>query len=81
MGQSVTVTGLLAGEDIVAAVGKRRGVALYVPSVCLRDAGDVFLDGLAPADVARRTGASVRIFEPTPRGFRDAVYNANISTF
>ena len=81
MGQTVTVTGLLAGEDIVAAAGKRRGAALYVPSVCLRDAGDVFLDGLSPADVARRTGADVRIFDPTPRGFREAVYNANISTF
>lgn len=81
MGETVTVTGLLAGEDIVAAVGKREGTRLYVPSVCLRDAGDVFLDGLTPGDVARRTGAAVRIFDPTPRGFRDAVYNANISTF
>lgn len=81
MGESVTATGLLAGDDIVKAVGARRGVKLYVPSVCLRDAGDLFLDGLSPADVARRTGAQVRIFEPTPRGFRDAVYNANISTF
>ena len=81
MGESVTVTGLLAGEDIVAAVGRRAGARLYVPSVCLRDAGDLFLDGMSPGDVARLTGADVRVFDSTPRGFRDAVYNANISTF
>jgi len=74
MGESVTVTGLLGGEDIVsAAAGRVRGT-LYIPSVTLRDAGDFFLDGLAPDDVSRRIGAPVRIFEPTPRGFLEAVY-------
>ncbi len=81
MGESVTVTGLLSGEDIAAAAGDRGGSRLYVPSVCLRDAGDLFLDSLRPADVARLTGADVRIFDATPRGFLEAVYNANISTF
>ncbi len=78
-GESVTVTGLLAGADIAAAAGRRRGERLYVPSVCLRDAGDLFLDGLGPADVARLTGAEVRIFDPTPRGFAAAVYNVGMS--
>jgi len=75
MGESVTVTGLLGGKDIVSAVaGKVRG-PLYIPSVTLRDAGDFFLDGLSPGDVSRQSGAEVRIFEPTPRGFHKAVYN------
>ncbi len=78
MGKQVTVTGLLSGEDIIAAAGQRGG-PLYVPSVCLRDAGDLFLDGLGPADVARETGAEVRIFEETPRGFFESAYSANIS--
>ncbi len=81
MGETVTVTGLLAGKDIVAAVGKAGGARLYVPSVCLRDAGDLFLDGMNPGDVAHLTGADVRVFDSTPRGFRDVVYNVNISTF
>ncbi len=81
MGESVTVTGLLSGEDIAAAASDCEGGRLYVPSVCLRDAGDLFLDSVRPADVARVTGADVRVFDPTPRGFREAVYNANISTF
>ena len=77
MGESVTVTGLLGGNDIVAAVrGKVRGT-LYIPSVTLRDAGDLFLDGLSPSVLSRRTGAPVALFEPTPRGFFDAVYPRN----
>lgn len=77
MGESVTVTGLLGGDDIVAAVrGNVRGT-LYIPSVALRDAGDLFLDGLSPGEVARRTGARVVLFEPSPRGFHDAVYSRN----
>ena len=79
MGESVTVTGLLGGNDILeAAGGKVRGV-LYVPSVTLRDAGDLFLDGVSPAELSRQTGAEVRVFEPTPRGFLDAVYGRKSS--
>ena len=79
MGESVTVTGLLGGNDILeAAGGKVRGV-LYVPSVTLRDAGDLFLDGLSPAELSRQTGAEVRLFDPTPRGFFGAVYGGKSS--
>lgn len=77
MGERVTVTGLLGGNDIVAAVGGKVRGPLYIPSVTLRDAGDLFLDGLSPVDVARRTGARVVLFTPTPRGFFDAVYPRN----
>jgi len=77
MGESVTVTGLLGGNDIATAVGGKVRGTLYIPSVTLRDAGDLFLDGLSPLEVARRTGAPVVLFEPTPRGFHDAVYSRN----
>jgi putative radical SAM enzyme (TIGR03279 family) len=77
MGESVTVTGLLGGNDIAAAVGKKARGTLYIPSVTLRDAGDLFLDGLSPGEVSRRTGARVVHFEPTPRGFFEAVYRRN----
>jgi len=77
MGESVTVTGLLGGNDIAEAVrGHLRGT-LYIPSVTLRDAGDLFLDGLSPSELSRRTGARVAVFEPTPRGFLEAVYLRN----
>jgi len=77
MGGSVTVTGLLGGNDILDAVGGKVRGALYVPSVTLRDAGDLFLDGLSPSELGRKTGAEVRVFDPTPRGFLQAVYNGN----
>ncbi len=77
MGESVTVTGLLGGSDIADAVGRSVRGTLYIPSVTLRDAGDLFLDGISPEDVSRRTGAPVVLFEPTPRGFFDTVYLRN----
>jgi putative radical SAM enzyme (TIGR03279 family) len=80
MGESVTVTGLLGGNDILAALGGSVRGILYVPSVTLRDAGDLFLDGISPAELARRTGAQVRLFEPTPRGFFDAVHGGKPPT-
>jgi putative radical SAM enzyme (TIGR03279 family) len=77
MGESVTVTGLLGGNDIAAAVGRKVRGTLYIPSVTLRDAGDLFLDGLSPSVLSQRTGAPVSLFEPTPRGFLEAVYSRN----
>ena len=81
MGKSVNVTGLLGGRDILAAL-KRRGAEgrIFIPSVTLRDAGDMFLDNLSPADVYRETGAEIRIFDPTPKGFFEAVYRNETST-
>lgn len=74
LGERVTVTGLLSGADILAALGRGRGGTVYVPGVCLRDAGDIFLDGLSPADLAREAGAEVRLFDATPAGFYESVY-------
>jgi NifB/MoaA-like Fe-S oxidoreductase len=81
MGKSVNVTGLLGGRDILAAL-KRRGAVgrIFIPSVTLRDAGDMFLDNLSPGDVYRETGAEIRIFDPTPKGFFEAVYRNETST-
>jgi putative radical SAM enzyme (TIGR03279 family) len=77
MGESVTVTGLLGGNDIAEAVRGRVRGTLYIPSVTLRDAGDLFLDGLSPSVLSRRIGAQITLFEPTPMGFFDVVYPRN----
>lgn len=79
MGRSVTVTGLLGGKDILDALNGRQASMVYLPSVTMRDAGDLFLDNVSPGDISRETGAEVRIFEPTPRGFFRAVYNRGTS--
>ena len=79
MGSSVTVTGLLGGRDILEVLKERKVSRVYLPSVTLRDAGDFLLDNVSPGDIAKETGAEVRIFEATPRGFFRAVYNQEIS--
>ena len=81
MGESVTVTGLIGGGDILQALNRKKVSRIYLPSVCLRDAGDLFLDNLSPADIARETGAEVHLFEPTPAGFYETVCNVTISIF
>lgn len=81
MGKSVTVTGLLGGEDILRALKRKRPSRVYIPSVCLRDAGDLFLDNLSPEDIAQETGADVHLFDPTPKGFHETVCNVTISIF
>lgn len=73
-GRSVTVTGLLGGKDILFALKGTRQERIYIPSTCLREAGDLFLDNLSPGEMARETGAEIRLFDPTPRGFYRAVY-------
>ena len=75
MGDSVTVTGLLAGGDILRAMKSKHSDVFYIPSVTLRDGCDVFLDGMTLEELSRRSGAKVRVFNPTPRGFFEAVYN------
>lgn len=81
MGKSVNVTGLLTGRDILAALKKRAAAGrIYLPSVTLRDAGDMFLDNLSPEDLSRETRSEIRVFDPTPRGFFQAVYGKETST-
>jgi putative radical SAM enzyme (TIGR03279 family) len=81
MGPSVTVTGLVSGSDIVRALKGKKAERLFVPSVMLRDAGDLFLDGMTPADLARATRSEVVLFDPTPAGFHDAVISGNSPSF
>jgi putative radical SAM enzyme (TIGR03279 family) len=81
MGESVTVTGLLSGGDILAALSGRKVSRIYIPSVCLRDAGDLFLDNRSPEEIARETGAAVHLFDPTPSGFYETVCNVTRSIF
>ncbi len=67
-GGSVSVTGLLTGQDIqrhLAAQGDLGDVVL-IPAVALRDGDGVFLDDLTPADVARALGVDVVAVEPEP---------------
>ena len=61
-GKNVTVTGLLTGRDIIAALkalpGPRSGV--IIPGVALRKGEHVFLDNTTMGLVAEELGVPVR---------------------
>lgn len=63
-GESITVAGLLTGKDILAqlqseAMAGRLGDKLLLPKVCLRAEGDLFLDGMTPAELSDALGVKI----------------------
>ena len=59
-GDTVTVAGLLCGQDLIDALrGRVVGDRVLIPATMLRFEGDIFLDDLTPGDVSRAIGASV----------------------
>jgi NifB/MoaA-like Fe-S oxidoreductase len=69
-GSTITVTGLIAGKDIVAAVaGRNIGSFLLVPDVMLKEGEGLFLDDVSLNELERRTGCPVVVFDSTPAGF------------
>ncbi|HEY3347848.1 MAG TPA: DUF512 domain-containing protein [Nitrospirota bacterium] len=72
-GESVTVTGLLSGRDIIAALKGRKADAVIIPTIAVRDGYGVFLDDLTPEDIVRETGITVIMTEPTANGLIEAV--------
>ncbi len=72
-GEKVTVTGLLSGNDIIAALKGKKADAAIIPSVTMRDGAGVFLDDLTPEDVERETGLKIIMIEPTARGLLEAL--------
>ena len=60
-GDSVTVVGLLSGEDFAAAAqGRDLGDELLVSQAALRSGEDVFLDGMTLEQLSQRVGIPVR---------------------
>ncbi len=58
-GESITITGLLTGQDIFAALEKREvGRAVFLPQSCVNDR-EVFLDDWKLADLQTRLGVPV----------------------
>lgn len=65
-GPTVTVAGLLTGEDIAAALaGVPPADRILVPAAALRDEDQVFLDGLSLTDLSWKFGQQVLSVEPT----------------
>lgn len=60
-GETVTVSGLLVGADIVDCLSNAKDVGdtILLPRVMLRENEDVFLDGMTLAEFCERTGKKV----------------------
>lgn len=68
-GDTVTVTGLIAGSDIVAALaGKETGDVIIVPDVMLKEGEGVFLDDMTIEDLEASLKKPVVVAESTPWG-------------
>jgi len=68
-GRSITVTGLVAGNDIITALdGRDIGACLLIPDVMLKEGEGVFLDDVSLAELERRLGCPVVTFDSTPQG-------------
>jgi putative radical SAM enzyme (TIGR03279 family) len=68
-GESVTVSGLVTGNDIVEALaGVDIGRALLVPDVMLKEGEGVFLDDVSLETLEERLRCKVLPFDSTPQG-------------
>lgn len=68
-GPSITVSGLIAGNDIVAALaGCDIGACLLLPDVMLKEGEGMFLDDVSLEELERRIGCPVIVFDSTPDG-------------
>jgi putative radical SAM enzyme (TIGR03279 family) len=73
-GASITVSGLVAGRDIIASLaGYDVGACLLVPDVMLKEGEGFFLDDVTLAELELNAGCPVVVFEATPEGFYRAL--------
>ena len=69
-GKSITVTGLLTGQDIYMQLqNKELGESLYVCSTLLRDGNGVFLDDMPLAELAEKLHTKITVIEPDGLSF------------
>ena len=61
-GDSVTVSGLVTGGDLIAQlIGRDLGERLLIPQNMLRHGGDIFLDDVTVPDVSEALGVPIRV--------------------
>jgi putative radical SAM enzyme (TIGR03279 family) len=69
-GESVTVTGLLTGRDIIKTLTDKVGKndIILLPDVVLKDSDSVLLDDITVQDISDMIKTEVRVIESTPTG-------------
>jgi len=68
-GETVTVTGLVAGRDIADALSDRNtGDVIVIPDVMLKEGEGIFLDDMTVQDLQSALKKEVVVVESTPWG-------------
>lgn len=67
-GDSVNVTGLVVGQDIINTIRPKKYDILLIPNVMLRNKENSFLDDLTLTDISSKLDTKVYEFEPTLSG-------------
>lgn len=70
-GETVTVTGLLTGRDVIRELADKinGSECIFIPDTVLRDGKDVFLDDISPKDIEQALNIKTKVIEATPKGF------------
>ena len=69
-GESITVSGLLTGGDMLAQLkGRALGEELLIPQNTLKADEDIFLDDMTPAELSEGLGVPVTPSNDTGAGF------------
>lgn len=69
-GTSITVTGLLTGKDILAALkNKDLGDLLLIPAAVLKEGEDIFLDDLKLEELKKALGLPIKVIEDNAYDF------------
>lgn len=78
-GPSVTVTGLVAGRDIIASLrGSETGQVVIVPDVMLKEGEGIFLDDLSITDLERELNLRVLVCDSSPAGLYDLISRGDV---
>lgn len=64
-GKTITVTGLITGQDLKNAILNQKPIdaEVYIPSVMLRDFTEDFLDGMTVKEIEQITGVKINIIK------------------
>lgn len=77
-GASVTVAGLVCGQDIIAALqGQNLHGRLLIPRSMLRHEGDVFLDDTTPEQLSEALGVPIIPVDVDGLALKQTIYNTN----
>ena len=76
-GESVTVTGLLTGRDVIKTLSDKvtEDTTLLIPDVCLKEGDNIFLDDLSITDMEELLHVKVDIIDSTAMGIIEWINN------